>query len=169
MENKNTNILIIKYTNQGSQYRTGTSCSRKYIVLAIKLVLVLSWWQISPFTIDALSLEHYTPKCWCLASIRVENHHRRGHLFDHPPWRRSRACEGPVRGPLSLSEWCKCAHVMCGMVCMGFQVLFLLVEEGSSTFGIMAGIWAKFYGITKGKWSCHQSLGFSKVWLVSCF
>ena len=42
MENKNTNILIIKYTNQGSQDRTGTSCSRKYIVLAIKLVLVLS-------------------------------------------------------------------------------------------------------------------------------
>ena len=144
MENKSTNILIIKYTNQGSQYRTGTSCSRKYIVLAIKLVLVLSWWQILPLTIDALSLEHYTPRCWRLASIRVENHHRRWPLFDHPPWRRSRACGGPVGGPLSLSEWCECAHVMCGMVCVGFQVLSLLVEEGSSTFGIMAKIWAKF-------------------------
>ena len=25
-----------------------------------------------------------------------------------------------------------------------FQVLFLLVKEGRSTFGVMAGIWAKF-------------------------
>ena len=136
MENKNTNILIIKYTNQGSQYRTSTGCSRKYIVL--------SWWQISPLPIDALTLEHYTPRCWRLASIRVENRHRHWPLFDHPPWRHSHACGGPVGGPLSLSEWCEYAHVMCGMVFVGFQVLSLLVEEGRSTFGVMAGIGAKF-------------------------
>ena len=41
-------------------------------------------------------------------------------------------------------------------------MLSLSMEEGSSTFGIMAGIWAKFQRITKGKWSRHQSLGFSK-------
>ena len=49
------------------------------------------------------------------------------------------------------------------VVCAEFQVLSLSMEEGSSTFGIMAGIWAKFQRITKGKWSRHQSLGFSKV------
>ena len=49
------------------------------------------------------------------------------------------------------------------VVCAEFQVLSLSMEEGSSTFGIMAGIWVKFQRITKGKWSRHQSLGFSKV------
>ena len=29
--------------------------------------------------------------------------------------------------------------------------------------------WPNFKGITKGKWSRHQSLGFSKVWLVTYF
>ena len=33
--------------------------------------------------------------------------------------------------------------------------LSLSVEEGRSTFAVVAGIWAKFYGITKGKWNRH--------------
>ena len=41
--------------------------------------------------------------------------------------------------------------------------LSLPVEEGRSTFGIMVGTWAKLLVITKGEWSRHQSLGFSKV------
>ena len=43
------------------------------------------------------------------------------------------------------------------------SALSLLVEEGRSTFGIMVGTWAKLLVITKGEWSRHQSLGFSKV------
>ena len=43
------------------------------------------------------------------------------------------------------------------------RVLSLSLEEDRSTFGVMARIWAKFQGITKGKWSRHQSLGFSNV------
>ena len=58
-----------------------------------------------------------------------------------------------------------------GGVCLrgALGALSLSVEEGRSTFGFRAGIWAKFQGITKGKWSRHQSLGFLKVWLVTCF
>ena len=41
--------------------------------------------------------------------------------------------------------------------------LSLLVEEGRSTFDVMVGTWAKLLVITKGEWSRHQSLGFSKV------
>ena len=41
--------------------------------------------------------------------------------------------------------------------------LSLPVEEGRSTFGVMVGTWAKLLVITKGEWSRHQSLGFSKV------
>ena len=33
--------------------------------------------------------------------------------------------------------------------------------------GCVTRIWADFKEITKGKWSRHQSLGFSKVWLVT--
>ena len=42
-------------------------------------------------------------------------------------------------------------------------MLSLSVEEGRFTFDFRAGIWTKFQGITKGKWSRYQSLGFSKV------
>ena len=42
---------------------------------------------------------------------------------------------------------------------MGYEdVLFL---------GCVTGIWVDFKEITKGKWSPHQSLGFSKVSLVT--
>ena len=33
--------------------------------------------------------------------------------------------------------------------------------------GCVTGIWVDFKEITKGKWSCYKSLGFSKVWLVT--
>ena len=62
--------------------------------------------------------------------------------------------EAPLEGP---------SRYMVVYVHVELWVLSLLVEEGRSTFGFRVGISAKFQGITKGKWSCHQSLGFSKV------
>ena len=51
---------------------------------------------------------------------------------------------GPVGGP-SQKWYCVVrVYVVYGMVCMGLQVLSLLVEEGRSTFGVMAGFWTKF-------------------------
>ena len=43
------------------------------------------------------------------------------------------------------------------------SALSLSMEEGRGTFGVMARVKDKFKGVTKGKWSRHQSLGFSKV------
>ena len=34
---------------------------------------------------------------------------------------------------------------------------------GVSYLRCVTGIWVDFMEITKGKWSCHQSLGFSKM------
>ena len=56
-------------------------------------------------------------------------------------------CSRGVSGALSLSRWRK----------LGLP-LALWQESGPD-----------FKGFTKAKWSCHQSLGFSKVWLVTCF
>ena len=39
--------------------------------------------------------------------------------------------------------------------------------EGVSYLECVTGIWVDFKEITKGKWIHHQSLGFSKVWLVT--
>ena len=38
---------------------------------------------------------------------------------------------------------------------------------GVSYLECVTGIWVDFMDITKGKWSRHQSLGFSKLWLVT--
>jgi len=49
--------------------------------------------------------------------------------------------------------------------------LFILLQEwwygGVSYLECVTGIWVDFKEITKGKWSRHQSLSFSKVWLVT--
>ena len=91
-----------------------------------------------------------------------------GPSFNHPPWQLSCACARPVKGPSQKWYGIVCACVVCGMVCVGFRVLSLslslsLSRGRQSTFGVMPGFWAKFKEITKGKWSHHQSLGFSKV------
>jgi len=54
-----------------------------------------------------------------------------------------------VRGPLEalLSRKWYCVLYVCvvyGMVCTRLRVLSLSIKEGRSTFGVMAGIWAKF-------------------------
>ena len=52
-----------------------------------------------------------------------------------------------------------------------FHLILALVWEmiygGVSYLRCVIGIWVDFKEITMGKWSCHQSLGFSKVWLVT--
>ena len=70
------------------------------------------------------------------------------------------SARGLVEGPSRMMDGCVCKSVMvCGMVHMGLLVLSfslsLSVEEGRSTFAVVAGIWDKFYGITKGKWNHH--------------
>ena len=63
---------------------------------------------------------------------------RRGPLFDRRQWRQLPRARGPIREPLSIS--------ICMVVRVELRVLSLSlsVEEGRSTFGIMAEIWAKF-------------------------
>ena len=56
-----------------------------------------------------------------------------------------RTHEGPLEAPLSRKWYCVvCACEVRGMVCTGLRVLSLSMKEGRSTFGVMAGIWAKF-------------------------
>ena len=56
--------------------------------------------------------------------------------FDHPPWLQLPHARGPIRGaPLDVNECVFHAELW---------VLSLSMEEGRSTFGVMAGIWAKF-------------------------
>ena len=54
----------------------------------------------------------------------------------------SRASGGPLEAPLSDDDdGCVCmSNNVCGMVHVGFRVLSLSVEEGRSTFGVVAEI-----------------------------
>ena len=86
---------------------------------------------------------------------------RHGPLFNHRSWQQLPNTRGLVEGPISIYDGV-CSHGASG-------ALSLSIEEGRSTFGVMARVWAKFQVITKGEWSCHQSLGFSKVLLNTFF
>ena len=73
------------------------------------------------------------------------------------------ALGGPLEAPISI-DWCvwftRCFECS----------LSLLVEEGICLpLEVWQDSWPNFKGVTKGKWSRHQSLGFSKVRLVNYF
>ena len=67
---------------------------------------------------------------------------------------------GPLEAPLDD----------CAVVYAKLQVLsFSMKECICLPLEVWQESWPNFKGITKGKWSHHQSLGFSNVWLVTCF
>ena len=69
----------------------------------------------------------------------------RGPSFNHPLWQCSCTYAGPIRGPFLEMMVIGYACVQCVWHGLhGLRVLSLLVEEGRSTFGIVAGIQAKF-------------------------
>ena len=64
--------------------------------------------------------------------------------IDHPPWRQLPCTQGPVGRSLSNGMWCVCcSHGASGALSLSLS-LSLSVKEGWSTFGVMAGTWAKF-------------------------
>ena len=64
-------------------------------------------------------------------------------LLNHPSWRHSHAFY----------------HILASV--------WEMIYGGVSYLGCVIGIWVDFKEITMGKWSRHQLLGFSKVWLVT--
>ena len=82
-------------------------------------------------------------------------------LFDHLLWQQLPHVWGPIEGPLLNG------------VCCSRRVSGALSLSRWRKLGLPLALWQEsgpdFKGFTKAKWSCHQSLGFSKVWLVTCF
>ena len=66
-------------------------------------------------------------------------------LLNHPSWR----------------HLCAFHHIL--------AMVWEMKYGGVSYLGCVIGIWVDFDEITMGKWSLHQLLGFSKVWLGKKF
>ncbi|KAK9991947.1 hypothetical protein SO802_026932 [Lithocarpus litseifolius] len=86
------------------------------------------------------------PNCRHPALIEAKNCHHRGAFIRPLVVAMLLRAWGPVGGHSRKWYWVGCACVVCGVVCARLQVLSLSlsVEEGSSTFGVMARFWAKF-------------------------